>query len=328
VGETSALLLPGGMPEIATETVGGLVGEVAASFSSYFCGGGDGERPAASRSQEVAYPLSNHESCDAADARPDPATGDCRTAACRQCARFGCSSCLGLQEASRYRRGQWTVRRTVTLRWATAGGQVEERREGAAEQELVWREEDPCAGAGRCDDEPICVTESESPAARPDLPLDAVAVTREEWVRLHGCLTRQEIATPVEGEPLDDLARPREPDPELFPEAPRLTGWVLGGSGAGERLRRVGLGTSPASAPPPGRIGFAAAEYFCRRAATPAETGDLWQMDWRARLIRFRRSSSSAPGGCDGAFAAVCGQVAAGLTGFEIPADLERYLVH
>jgi hypothetical protein len=301
----STFFLPGGLPEMAQSTVGELVGGLAGTFSGYFCGGSDAPPPD-SMTQEVPLPLSDHHECDDAAARPSEAEGGCATAQCDQCAAWGCAACIGLMKKSEYVKGLWTRRVDRFVEWPDVGGGTSVSVEDPGTRELVWLGGDPCDGEGHCGAGPICITE-EREEAGVGYPADAERVTRTAFLDFHGCLVKRKIETKVEGEPLDpdEWAKPRVLDEELLPEGLRVRGFVLSGSGRGARRRKVAIagGGGPAFGLD-GRVAFAGADFL-------SAAGDLWHMDWRSRLVRFRfpADGGSLSGSCAGEFAADCQQV-------------------
>jgi hypothetical protein len=321
----STFFLPGGLPEMAESTVGELVGGVAGSFSSYFCGG-SGPPPKSKRKTDRAHPLAEHVECDASGARPSESSAECETAACARCSAWGCAYCLPRQGDGKYGKGQWTVRRTVRVEWPGGSQELED------ERGLEWIEGDPCDEEGACGHDPICETVEEEDASGEGFPDGATRVTRRQYLALHGCITEETTTIEAKGEPMEDVARPREPDPDELPEGARTRGLVAGGTAAGARLDRAAIAAEGGSAvaTAPGRVSFAAAEFYCARAASPAETGDLWRMDWLARLIRFRQAQGNQgfTGSCKGPFAAQCASVSASGAGGVVPAGLEGWVLH
>ncbi|MDD5306917.1 MAG: hypothetical protein PHU25_06300 [Deltaproteobacteria bacterium] len=329
----STFFLPGGLPEMAQSTVGELVGGVASSFSSYFCGG-SGSPPKSTRKTDKAHPLTEHVDCDASGARPSGSSASCETSACARCSAWGCAYCLPRQDDGKYGKGLWTVRKDVWVQWPVNGGGAQSAAEVTDERKLEWIEEDPCDEEGSCGHDPICETTGEEDASGEGFPDGAIRVTRLSYLALHGCVTEETTTIEAKGQPMEEVARPREPDPDKLPEGARVRAFVLGGTAAGKRLDGTGIaaegGSDVASAP--GRFSFAAAEFFCSRAASPAETGDLWQMDWLARLIRFRQAAGGGgfAGSCEGPFAAQCASVGTGADGAAkgVPAGLEDWVLH
>lgn len=327
VVDVCALLLPGGLPDVALDAVGELVGGVAGTFSAYFCGG-SGSAPPDSMTRERAYPIAEHVECDSAESRPDEGDGSCGSASCRACAAWGCAACIGRQGSAAYRRGQWTRRTVVSVERAAEGGGADVLDERAPEDELVWLDGDPCDGEGRCDRDPICGTEEREAAGIP-YPPGAERVTRRSYLLMHGCIVEEEIPIEVNGEPLDpdDWPKPKALDRAQVPDGLRLRGYVTGGTEKGGRMRRVGVAGGDPGSGGGARISFAAAEFLSPEM-------DLWHMTWRSRLIRFRAGGGGLAGQCGGSFASECGSVGEAVDGASLPgggsapAGLAAWIVH
>ncbi len=298
-------LLPGDLPEFAQDTVGELVGGVAGSFTSFFCGGSDSP-PADEMTRDVAYPLNDHPECDDSSGRPNEWSGGCDTALCDTCSAWGCTACIGKQESNRYGEGLWTRRKDVWVEWVDSSGQISKSIESTGAKELVWIDDDPCEGGGVCGGEVVCFIEDNEDAGS-GYPDGAQRVTRTEYPALHSCLIEETLEVEVQGEPLDpdDWPKPKALDDEQLPEGLRVRGFVIAGTGYEGRMRKVGIaGSGHDDVDAVGRIGFAAADF------TSGDM-DLWHMSWRSRLIRFRMPSSDEgfAGSCDGEFSSECQSV-------------------
>jgi hypothetical protein len=307
----STFFLPGGLPDMAKDTVGELVGGLAGTFSGYFCGGSDAAPPD-SMTREVPLPLSEHTECDDAAARPSEAEGGCVSSLCDQCSAWGCAACIGLLDESEYVEGLWTRRVDRWVEWPDVGGGTSKSIEESGVRELVWLDDDPCDGEGHCGASQICAAEEREDAGA-GYPAGAERVTREAYLDFHGCLVEREIDTEVEGEPLDpdEWAKPRVLDEELLPEGLRVRGFVLAGSGQGARRRKVAIaGGGGPTFEVGGKVAFAGADFL-------SAGGDLWHMDWRSRLVLFRfpADGGSLSGSCAGEFAADCQQVGGQIDG-------------
>ncbi len=329
----STFFLPGGLPDMAKDTVGELVSSLAGTFSGYFCGGSDASPPD-SMTQDVPLPLSEHTECDDAAARPSEVEGCCVSAACEQCSAWGCAACIGLVDDSEYVEGLWTRRVDRWVEWPDGGGGTSMSIEESGQRELVWLGGDPCDGEGQCGASQICAAEEREDAGF-GYPPGAERVTREAYLDFHGCLVEREIDTKVEGEPLDsdEWAKPRVLDEDLLPEGLRVRGYVLGGSFGTTRRRKVaiagGLGQGAGFG---GRVAFAGSDFL-------SAAGDLWHMDWRSRLVLFRLPSEGGglSGSCSGEFAADCQQVGGqvdglgggqGLTGLLDGFGIDGFILH
>ncbi|MFO8072087.1 MAG: hypothetical protein R6V85_09455 [Polyangia bacterium] len=301
----TTFFLPGGLPEMAQDTVGELVGGMAGTFSEFFCGDSDSPPPD-SMTREVSHPLNEHYECDDGAARPDEASGRCYSAQCEQCSEWGCAFCLGAQSDDDYVRGLWGWRRDRWVEWVDAVGGTHVETLGSGEEGSSWLEDDPCEGQGGCAGETICESETREDADG-SYPEGAEIVTRTVYLELHGCLVEEEIEMEVQGEPLDsdEWARPRALDEDLLPEGLRVRGFVLAGTDHEQRRRGVAIaaGAGPGDVLP-GRLAFAGADFLSGEM-------DLWHMDWRGRLIRFRLPAGGLDLGsqCGGEFAGECGQV-------------------
>ena len=300
----STFLLPGDLPQFAQDTVGELVGGMASTFSSYFCGGDDSSPPDA-MTEEVAYPLKEHTECDAAAGRPNESTGECDTELCETCSGHGCALCIGLLDHDDFLRAQWTRRKDVWVEWTDPGGYPAKSVESSGSPELVWDDGDPCDGEGSCGGGAVC-DEEEREDAGSGYPDGAERVTRTVYTALNGCILEEDIEIEIQGEPLDpdEWPKPKALDEEALPEALRLRGFVFGGTGYDARMRKVAIAGSDGGEGPPGRISFAAADFS-------SEDEDLWHMNWRSRLIRFRlpASGEGMSESCSGAFASECSGV-------------------
>jgi len=306
-------LLPGDMPSIAQDALGGLVGDLASTFSSFFCGGSDGSKPD-SMTQDRAYPINDHNECDDSGGRPDSETGECYSALCEQCAKWGCAKCLSAQDSSDYQKGLWTRRVDEWVEWPRSSGGVGATMEISI-KEAVWLEDDPCDGEGICGSIDICSTE-EREDAEDNYPEGAKRVRKLTYINLNGCIIEEESTPEMEGEPLnsDDWPKPLKVDDEELPEGLRVRGFVLAGSKSAKRQDRVAVKKNGGGKAVPGRIGFAAADFF-------SADMDLWHMNWKSRLIRFRKPTNGdggdsgsgdgagMTGGCSGAFASECEKV-------------------
>ena len=321
-----SLLLPSGLPDVALDAVGELVGGVAGTFSAYFCGGSDSPPPD-EMTQDRAYPIAEHEECDSAGSRPED-DGGCAGAACEACAAWGCAECLGKQTSPKYQRGEWGRVTEVRIELASADGHAEILEERAPEHELVWLDGDPCDGDGHCGDDPICETE-EREGAGDEYPAGAERVTRRSYARLHGCIVEEQIDVEVSGEPLDpdEWPKPKALDGDQVPDGLRLRGFVIGGSEKGERMRKVAVAGGDPGASAGARLSFAASDFLSPEM-------DLWHMDWRSRLIRFRPGGGGFASSCSGSFAAECGSVGEAVDGYSTSDGgfslfgLDGYIVH
>jgi hypothetical protein len=326
VVDVCSLLLPGDLPEVAVDAVGELVSGVAGTFSAYFCGG-SGSPPPDEMTQERAYPIAEHGECDSADSRPAD-DGSCETSSCATCAAWGCAECIDRQGGSKYRRGEWTRHTEIRIERLDGSGHVEILEERPPEQEVVWLDDDPCDGEGHCADDPICETEEREDAGGA-YPAGAERVEKRAYTRLHGCIIEEKIEIEVNGEPLDpdEWPKPKALDEAQVPDGLRLRAFVVGGTGRGERLQKVGIAGGDPGGSLGARLSFAASDFLSPEM-------DLWHMDWRSRLIRFRTGGSGFASSCSGAFASQCASVGAAVdansgssSGFSLP-GLDEYIVH
>ena len=327
VVETCTFFLPGDLPDFAMETVGELVGEMAGTFSAYFCGGSD-TAPDGTREEEVAYPVSDHPECDSSGAQPSSG-GGCGSEECERCSGWGCAACVGKMGASNYLKGQWTRTVDVWVEIEQEGGYVHKMIESSGESEVVWLDDDPCDGEAACGGEYICASEDEENAGS-GYPDGARRITRNAYKYLHACIVEEEIEVEVPGEPIDadEWPKPKALDEEEVPEGLRVRGFVLGSTRRAGRLEKVSIAGGDPGDGVPGRISFAAADFL-------SPDMDLWHMNWRSRLIRFRLGGGEEgfSESCSGAFAAECSQVGGqvdafgGDGGFEVP-GLEDAILH
>ena len=324
---TCTFLLPGDLPEFAMETVGELVGDVAASFSSFFCGGEDSP-PSDNMDKDVAYPVREHEECDSSEAQPSP-DGGCDTDLCEQCAGWGCAHCASKMEADAYQRGQWTRTVDVWVEVEQEGGYVHKMIESTGQKELLWLDGDPCDGEASCGGGVVCSVQEEEDAGS-GYPSGATRITSTAYKYLHACLIEEKIEMEVSGEPLDpdEWPKPKALDDEQVPEGLRVRGFVVGGTRRKSRLDKVAVAGGSPEEGIPGRLSFAAADFL-------SADMDLWHMNWRSRLIRFRPGSQEGglSGDCEGAFSAECSQVGGqvdsftGGGGMEMP-GMDELIIH
>ncbi len=307
---TCTFFLPGDLPEFAQETVGELVGEVAGGFSSFFCGGGD-SKPSGVREEEVAYPVKEHSECDSASAQPSSA-GGCDGSLCEQCAGWGCSLCVSKIGSSAYQKGQWTRVEDVWVEVQQGDGYVHKVIESTGTREVVWLDDDPCDGEAACGGPPVCATEEREPAGG-TYPSGSERIFRKAFLYLHSCIVEEEIEMEVTGEALDadEWPKPKALDEEQVPEGLRVRGFVVGGTRYDKRVRKVAIGGGEPGGGLPGRLSFAAADYL-------SPDMDLWHMNWRSRLIRFRMTSEEGglSDSCSGEFASECGSVGGSVDSF------------
>jgi hypothetical protein len=211
---------------------------------------------------------------------------------------------VGKLADSGYVQGRWSRRREVWVDVPQPGGGIARIIETSPVDELVWLDDDPCDGAAGCGD-PVCVVENAQDAGS-GYPDGSQRVERLVVHAFHGCIVEEELEFEVEGEPLDedDWPKPKALDEEKMPEGVRVRGFVVASTDGKERLRKVAVAGGDGTLDLPGRLSFAGADFS-------SPDMDLWHMDWRSRLIRFRAPSdgSSATGGCGGEFAGECESV-------------------
>jgi hypothetical protein len=255
--------------------------------------------------EEVAYPVQGHSECDSASAQPAEAAGTCETDLCEQCAAWGCAACVPKLDSDAYVKGLWTRTEDVWVEVEQGDGYVHKFVESSKGKELEWLTGDPCDGEAACGSPPVCATEDREDAGE-GYPSGAQRVTRRAYLYFHSCIVEEDIEMEVSGEALDpdEWPKPKAVDEEQIPDGLTVRGFVVAGTRTGGRRAKVAIGGGAPGDGPPGRLAFASADFL-------SPDMDLWHMNWRSRLVRFRMPSEEGglSGSCSGEFAAECASV-------------------
>jgi hypothetical protein len=301
---------------------------------------------------------------------------------CESCSQAGCAFCFPKRGASNFENGLWTKSIDQWLEYFDSEDGPEDsnnswRFEKWSTEDRRWtvqQSKDPCRGAvelGGCysarpsaerrslnltsgDESPerreaLCIHEEELDSYEDGSGRLYREVKRTSWLYLHSCEIEEEVLVEAAGDPVEgsDDKVPREVDMERYEQDSKMRSIVIGGGAKNERIRMVGVATDAASADngSNGRVSFAAAEYY-------SPNTDLWHMNWRARLIRFRLSYDESEGGgrsedgpfgnsgqgsCMEGFEDVCDKITGGLgsggfdglvSGFGSGLSPESYILH
>ncbi len=290
VVQVSTFFLPDGVSKKADSTVGKLIGEMAGSFSKFFCG--NGGKPSIDSKHEVAYPIKENTKCAGSTAKISLTKHKCTSDQCKECLEDACTMCIARFNRKGFKKARWLI---TTERWEETtdkNGHVITGKKTERDS-VKWIDDDPCEAKAKCGEDAICETVTKEPVFGNSSKL---IVTRIIYKAIESCIVKESIKTGKAPEALNTSSWPVH---KVIKKNAKNADFNLIGLGAGKnradnRLKNIGLLIKQKkNAAIDRRIGFAKAQFT-------SPNPDMWHMDWYSRLIRFRLDKQSKGFGCKG----------------------------